>query len=203
MRRQGPEAEPIAQMFEPLAQNPPRGHVILVRSVAANPLLLAPAVEAAVHEVSKSAPVYGITTAERQLADYLAPRRLQTTLVAAFSAMALLIAAIGIYGLVQYSVTARTREIGIRVAVGAPAGEIFLLILREGMTLGVVGLCVGMLAALALSRAGASLLYGVSATDPATFLAVAGVLLTVAAGACYFPARRAMKLDPVKAVRVD
>ncbi len=203
IRRQGPEAEPIAQMFEPLAQNPPRGHVILVRSVGPNPLALAPAVEAAVHEVSKLAPVYGITTAERQLADYLAPRRLQTTLVVAFSAMALLIAAIGIYGLVQYSVTARTREIGIRVAIGSPAGQIFFLILREGMTLGFAGLCVGMLAALALSRAGASLLYGISATDPLTFLAVAAVLLTVAAAACYFPARRAMKLDPVRALRLD
>ena len=110
MRRQGLENEPVSQMFEPLAQNPPRGHVILVRSTAADPLLLAPAVEAAVHEVDRAVPVYGITTIERQLADYLAPRRLQTTFVVAFSAMALLIAAIGIYGLVQYSVTARTRD---------------------------------------------------------------------------------------------
>jgi predicted permease len=203
MRRQGLEFEPIAQMFEPLAQNSSRRFALLVRTAADNPLSLAPAVEAAIHEVAANAFAYGINTVERELAEHLAPRRLQTTLVAAFSLMALLIAAIGIYGLVQYSVTARTREIGIRIAIGARAETIFGLILREGMTLGLSGLVVGLIAALVLNRFASTLLFGVSASDPLTFLAVSGILLAVAAIACYFPARRAMKLDPVRALRFE
>lgn len=203
MRRQGPESEPIAQMFEPLAQNPGRLIEILVRASNDNPLALAPSVQAAVYEVNKSVHLYGVNTLERRLAGYLSPRRLQTTLVAAFSVMALLIAAIGIYGLVQYSVTARTREIGIRIAIGARAGTIFGLVLREGLSLGLIGTVLGVIAALALNRFAATLLFGVSATDPLTLLAVSGILLAVTAVACFFPARRAMKLDPVTALRLE
>jgi putative ABC transport system permease protein len=119
-----------------------------------------------------------------------------------FSMVALLMAAVGIYGLVQYSITTRTREIGLRMAIGAQAGDIFRMTIKEGLTLSLTGTAIGVVAAWWLGRAGSSLLFGVSATDPATFAAVSLLLTAVAAAACYFPARRAMKVDPIRALRV-
>jgi len=112
-------------------------------------------------------------------------------------------AAIGIYGLIQYSIAARTHEIGIRMAIGARAGEIFRMILSEGLKLSLTGLGLGLIGALLLGRAVSSLLFGVTATDPLTFLAVSVLLISVAAAACYFPARRAMKIEPIEALRND
>ena len=120
-----------------------------------------------------------------------------------FSAVALLMAAIGIYGLIQYSVTARTQEIGIRLALGAQASEILRMILGEGLTVGLAGIGIGFLGALLLGRAISSLLFGVSATDPATFFLVSLLLMGVTMAACYFPARRAMKVDAVEALRQE
>jgi putative ABC transport system permease protein len=117
--------------------------------------------------------------------------------------IALLIAAIGIYGLVEYSVTTRTHEIGIRMAVGAQSGEIFRLIIGEGFKLSLVGLTAGLVGAAWLGHAGSSLLFGVTATDPGTFVAVSVLLTGVVTAACYFPARRAMRLDPVAALRQE
>lgn len=112
-------------------------------------------------------------------------------------------AAIGIYGLIQYSITTRTHEIGIRMAVGAQAGEIFRMIIGEGLKLSLTGLVLGLVGALVLGRAGSSLLFGVTATDPLTFGAVSLLLTAVAIAACYFPARRAMKVEPITALRQD
>jgi ABC-type antimicrobial peptide transport system permease subunit len=112
-------------------------------------------------------------------------------------------AAIGIYGLIQYSIATRTHEIGIRMAVGAQAREIFGMIIREGLKLSLTGLVLGILGALWLGQAGSSLLYGVTATDPLTFISVSLMLTAVAMAACYFPARRAMKVDPVVALRQE
>ena len=125
MRRQGLEKEPIPQMFQPLAQNPPRHAILLVRTSMADPLSIARAVQAAVRASTKYAPVYGVTTLENQIDAFLAERRFQTWLLIGFSVAATLIAAIGIYGLIQYSITMRTHEIGIRMAVGAQAGGDF------------------------------------------------------------------------------
>jgi putative ABC transport system permease protein len=201
MRRQGLENEPIPQIFEPLAQNPSGSGSILIRTYVDDPLKMSGTIQAAVREVEKHAPVYGVTTLENRLGAFLTPRRFQTSLVAGFSAVALLIAAIGIYGLIQYSIAARTREIGIRIAVGAQAGAIFRMIVGEGLKLSLTGLALGLAGALALSRAGSSLLFGVTASDPLTFVTVSLLLIAVAAAACYFPARRAMKVDPVEALR--
>lgn len=201
MRRQGIENAPIPQVFEPLAQNPSRLATLLVRTTAADPLAVAGAVRAAVRRVDRNVPLYLVSSLEQRRGEFLAQRRFQTLLLACFSVVALLMAAIGIYGLIQYSVTARTPEIGIRMAIGAKAGEIFRMIVGEGLTLCLAGLLIGLGGALGLSHAGSALLYGVAATDPVTFAVVSMLLTATAAAACYLPARRAMKIEPLAALR--
>jgi ABC-type antimicrobial peptide transport system permease subunit len=154
-----------------------------------------------VRRVEQDAPVYGVAPLERQLGTYLTQRRFQTSLLTGFSGLALLIAAVGIYGLIQYSVETRTQEIGVRIAIGAQAGDIFRMIVGEGLALSVTGLVLGIIGAWWLGRTVSNLLFGVTAGDPLTFLTVSALLMAVAAAACYFPARRAMKVDPVAALR--
>jgi putative ABC transport system permease protein len=203
MRRQGPEREPLPQIFVPLAQNPaPRTVGLFVRASSDDPLALAAPVKAAVARVEKNAPVAGAAPLERQLDTYLTQRRFQTFLLTGFSVVALLMAAVGIYGLIQYSIATRTREIGLRVAIGAQPGDIFRMVIGEGLRLSLMGVAIGLLGALWLGRASSSLLFGVTATDPLTFATVSFLLTVVAAAACYFPARRAMRLDPIRALRV-
>jgi predicted permease len=203
MRRQGIENEPTPQLFQAIAQAPPRLAVLVVRTTAADPLKLAPAVEAAVRRVDRHVPLYGLHTVENRLAADLAPRRFHAGLLIAFSALALLMAAIGIYGLIQYSIATRTQEIGIRIAVGAQSGEIFRMVIGEGVKLSMIGLAIGLAGGLWLGQAGSRLLFGVTPTDPLTFLTVSLILIGVGAAACFFPARRAMKLDPISALRQD
>jgi putative ABC transport system permease protein len=203
MRRQGLEIEPIAQMFEPLAQNPSRLVTLLVRTSAPDPLQLTGAVQSAVRRVEKHTPVYAVATLESQMGAFLAQRRFQTMLLIGFSVAALLMAAIGIYGLIQYSIATRIHEIGIRMAIGAQAGQIFRMIIVEGLKLTLAGLILGLIGALWLGRAGSSFLFGVTATDPLTFLTVSLLLTVVAMAACYFPARRATRVEPVLALRQE
>ena len=203
MRRQGLENEPIPQMFEPLAQNPSRLATLLVRTSMDDPLKMVGTLQAAVRRVEKHAPLYGVTALENRLGAFLTERRFQTSLLIGFSVVALLMAAIGIYGLIQYSIARRTHEIGIRMAVGAQAGEIFRMIIGEGLKLSLTGLVLGLVGALWLGRAGSSLLFGVTATDPLTFITVSLLLTAVATAACYFPARRAMKVEPIVALRQE
>ncbi len=201
MRRRGLEHEPIPQMFEPMAQNPQRLVTLLVRTATDDPLRMAGALRAAIHQVEKRVPVYGVATLEHQLGLSVTERRFQTSLLTGFSVVALLMAAVGIYGLIQYSIVMRTQEIGIRMAIGAQTGEIFRMILSEGMRLSLMGLSLGLVGALWLGRVGQSLLFGVSASDPLTFIVVSLLLSMVAAAACAFPARRATKIDPAIALR--
>ncbi|HZI75236.1 MAG TPA: FtsX-like permease family protein, partial [Gemmatimonadales bacterium] len=201
MRRQGLEREPIPQMFEPLAQNPSRLATLLVRTSMDDPLKMVGAVQAAIRRVDKNVPLYGVTTLGNRLGAFLAERRFQTSLLMAFALAALLIATIGIYGLIQYTVVTRTHEIGIRMAVGAQAGEILRMIIGEGLKLSFTGLVLGLVGAWWLGRAGSSLLFGVSATDPLTFVTVSLLLTAVAIVGCYFPARRATKIEPIVALR--
>jgi ABC-type antimicrobial peptide transport system permease subunit len=202
MRRQGLEREPFPQMFVSLAQNPPRSVDLFIRTSVDDPLTMVADVRAAVRRVEKNAPVYGVAPLEQQLGTYLAQRRFQTSLLTGFSLVALLMAAVGIYGLIQYSIATRTKEIGLRMAIGAHAGDIFRMTISEGLTLSLTGLALGLVGAVWLGRAGSSLLFGVTASDPLTFTTVSLLLMAVATAACYFPARRAMTVDPIVALRV-
>jgi predicted permease len=201
MRRQGLEREPIPQMFESLTQHPPRSVDLFIRTSTDDSLAMAGTLRAAVRRVEKQAPIYGEALLDDQLGAYLTPRRFQTSLLTGFAVVALLMAAVGIYGLIQYSIATRTREIGVRMAIGAQTGDIFRMIIGEGLTLTLIGLALGLVGAWGLGRAGSSLLFGVTDTDPLTFVTVSLVLTAVALAACYVPARHAMKVEPIVALR--
>ncbi len=202
MRRQGLERQPIAQLFLPHVQSPERRMNLLIRTTG-EPTQLAPAVRNAIHSIDGRVLIYGVSTLENQMAGASAQRRFQTWLLTLFSVLALLLASIGIYGLLHQSVVLRTREIGTRLALGARPTDVLRLVLGEGIHLAFCGIAVGILAAFGLTRVLASLLFGVTATDATTFIAVPLVLLSAAALACWFPARRATKVDPLVALRCE
>ena len=153
--------------------------------------------------VEKDLVIQKVTTLEQQIGESLAQRRFQTWLLGMFSAIALLLAAIGIYGVMYHSVTQRTHEFGVRVALGAGRGDVLRIVLGQAVFLVAAGAAIGTVAALALTRMLASLLYGVSAADPITFAAVFLILVSSALVASYLPARRAMNVDPMVALRYE
>jgi putative ABC transport system permease protein len=159
------------------------------------------AVQAAVRRVDKRTPLYGVATLKKQLAAPLALRRFQTALVILFSAVALVMAAVGIYGLMHYSVTSHTPEIGLRMAVGAKRRDIVRLIAREVVRLSGTGIALGLVATFMVARIGASLLFGVMPGDPVTLTGVGLFLSLVAAAASYLPVRRAIDISPIAALR--
>jgi putative ABC transport system permease protein len=138
-----------------------------------------------------------------RLADSLAPERLNLTLLGLFAAVALLLASVGLYGVISYAVTQRTRELGLRMAFGAQSRDVLTLVLGQGMMLAIVGVALGLMGALALTRVMESMLFGVSATDPLTFVVIALLLICVSLLACLIPARRATKVDPLVALRYE
>jgi len=158
-------------------------------------------VKAAIWAVNKTQPISKIETLEQVLSASLARRRLYMILLGVFAGAALLLASVGIYGVVSYSVNQRTQEMGIRIAVGAERGDVLRLVLGQGARAALLGIAAGIAAALVLTRLMASLLFDVSATDPLTYLAVATLLTLVALSASYIPARRAMRVDPMVALR--
>jgi len=175
----------------------------LVVRTSVEPLSLVSAVREAIREADPAQPVSNVRTMDELLGRETAQRRLGATLVLSFAALALLLAALGIYGVLAYFVTQHVPEIGVRLALGARPADILGLVLRRGMTLTLIGLALGLLAAYALTRLMAGLLFGVSATDPLTYAAVALVIAAVALAACLIPARRAMKIDPMEALRYE
>ena len=153
--------------------------------------------------MNKDLAVYRVGTTEEVLANSIARPRLRTMLVGIFAAVALILAALGIYAVLSYSVSQRRHEIGIRMALGAWGKDVLQLIVGQGVRLALVGMAVGVLGALALSRFLANLLYGVKPTDPATFVVVSAVLMAVSVLASYIPARRATTVDPIVALRYE
>ena len=153
--------------------------------------------------VNKDLPPFNIRTMEQAISTSLAPRRFTMMLIGLFATLAVTLTAVGIYGVVSYSVSRQTREIGLRMALGAPRRAVLALVLRQGMTVVLVGTSVGLAGSLALTHLLANQLFGVSATDPATFAIVALVLMLVALTACYVPARRATQVDPMEALRCE
>ena len=202
LRRQGPETPPIPQAFVPYAQAPSRNMVLLVRGVGAVQTQgLAAALRSRMAEVDRSVPLYGVSPLDEALGRYLLERRFQSALLGLFSVIALVLAALGIYGLLQYSVSQRTREIGVRLALGGTSAQVVGMVLRQGLSLAIRGLAVGLVAALLLSWALSALLFRASGLDPTHLLSTTAILLLTAAAACYLPARRAARVDPVTALR--
>ena len=179
------------------------GNMELALRTSSDPLSLAAAVRDEVHELDKDQSVADIQTLDQVVSASLAQPRLNTLLLAGFAALALLLAAIGIYGVISYSIAQRTREIGIRMALGAGRGDVLKLVIKHGTILALTGAAIGLVGALTLTRLMSSLLYGVQPSDPPTFLAVFVVLVGVALLASYIPARRATKVDPMVALRCE
>jgi len=187
-------------LYLPLLQNREVFVSIQVRT-ASDPAALLPAVEREVASLDRNLPVYNARTLAEQVALALWEQRTAAVLIGLFGVLALVVASIGLYSVVAQAVAHRTREIGIRMAIGAKSGDVLGMLVRNGMTLAVIGVLAGTAAASVLTRLEASLLYAVSATDPATFVSIALVLLLVSPAASYLPARAATRIDPVAALR--
>ena len=174
---------------------------LVLRATAANPTALIESMRAAVREIDPTLPLFQIQTLNTVISESVADRRLNGVLLGTFATIALGLAALGLYGVMAYSVTQRTRELGIRMALGAQRGDVSRLVIGGGMKLAAIGCGVGLVAAFALTRLLKSLLYGVAPTDPLTFGAVVLLLGIGALLANYIPARRAVRVDPMVALR--
>jgi predicted permease len=198
-----------AELYVPFMQLPdaamklaPAGTAIMVRSNGPDPRLFA-SLRRANKEMSAEQVIYGPQTMEHMISDSLASRRFSMILLGLFAALALALSSVGIYGVVSCLVGQRTHEIGVRIALGARRRDVLNLILSQGARLALLGIAIGIAASLGLTRLMARMLYGVSATDPLTFIGVAAILAIVALAACYIPTRRAMRIDPIVALRCD
>ncbi|HEV2690532.1 MAG TPA: ABC transporter permease [Bryobacteraceae bacterium] len=194
---------PVSTIYYAGLQAPFRAISFVLRTSGGDPLSLVPAVRREVQALDRNMPVYRPATMEERLSDSLARTRFSTTLLSVFAALALLLASIGIYGVISYIVSQRGQEIGIRMALGARPRDAVLLVLRQGATPVVVGIAAGFVASLGATRMLSSLLYGVSATDPVIFICLSLFLAGVALAACYIPARKATKVDPMIALRYE
>ena len=188
------------EVYMPLRQLPPDGMTLLVKS-AQDPAAMVSAVRAVVASIDKEQPIFRIATMQEVVNASVSTRRITLILLGLFSGLALALAAIGIYGVISYSVAQRAREIGIRMALGAQSRDVLRLVLTQGGRIAIAGIATGTAASVGLTRLMAKLLYSVSAADPATFAAVAFVLALVAMAACYIPARRTLRVDPLIALR--
>lgn len=198
------DADAGAQMYVPYAQDAGWGSLTLaIRTTTSDPASLAPAARNGIRSLDKSLPVYNVRTMGEVLAASVADRRTSMLLFTTFAIVAMLLAMIGIYGVTAYYVTQRTHEIGIRMALGAQLRDVMRLVLKRGLTLALIGVGVGVAGALALTRLLSTLLFGVTAVDAATFATVSLGLIAVAIVACYIPARRATKVDPLVALRYE
>jgi putative ABC transport system permease protein len=207
-RQFGLDREVNLEVFLPDAQSPGNSNMLVTRVAPgqnnqAGLSGLSAAIRDQARALDPGEPVYQVVKMNERLSDSFAPRRFQTLLFGAFAALALAIAAVGIYGVVSYAVSRRTHEIGVRMALGATPRDALKMVIRQGMLLALIGVGLGVAAALALTRVMKSLLFNVSANDPATFVGVALLLVAVALIASYIPARRATKVDPLQALRQE
>jgi predicted permease len=202
IRHDGLNIEPQPTLFLCNFQAPSLFTNLVVRTEG-DPMAAVSAIKEAMRQVDPDQGAAEVVSMEQLLSNSIAGPRLQTVLLGAFGALGLVLACIGVYAVISYSVAQRVREVGIRLALGASPNIIRALVLREGMTLAAAGVALGILAALALTRYLSTLLYAVKATDPAVFAAVAVLLLTTAAAGCWFPARRATTVDPAIVLREE
>jgi putative ABC transport system permease protein len=207
VRHFGLDEKPMPEAYAPYLQDPlsdslPHFMTLVIRADSGQATLAARLREE-IHALDKGTPVIAIKSMNDYLYESLSRRRFNMVLLGIFAGLALLLAAVGIYGVMSYTVTQRTHEIGVRMAIGARARDILRLVIGQAMTLALAGLAIGLVASFALTRLMESLLYGVSATDPLTFILISLVLTGVALGACFIPARRATKVDPGVALRYE
>jgi putative ABC transport system permease protein len=202
MRRTGFDRAVRYETFLPFSQNQARSLTLVVRTTG-TPSAISGSVREVVQSIDRDQPVFAVETMDRTLAGMVAERRFSMVLLGTFAALALVLAVVGIYGVTAYLVAQRAREIGVRIALGAEPRSVVRMVVRQGMTVAAIGLAAGVVGALVLTRLMTGLLYGVSATDATTFVAVTGVLLLVTVVANYLPARRAARADPVVALRAE
>jgi putative ABC transport system permease protein len=202
VKRDGMDEEIEPAVYAAYAKSPWRSMTVVVKT-ANDPVQIVAAVQNELRGIDRDQPVFNVQTMDRVVHESLAPQRVTTALMGIFALVALALATIGIYAVTSYSVAQRTHEIGVRMALGAQRGDILRMIVRQGMTLTVVGLVVGLGASFAVTRGMSKILYGVTATDPLTFVGISLLLAAVAFAANYFPARRATKVDPMTALRCE
>jgi putative ABC transport system permease protein len=199
----GLDVPPMPEMYWAVAQSPGTPALAVVVRTAGDPLSLAGPVRAAIAEIDPAQPVFDLQTLEQVVGSSLGQRRFTLTLMLVFGLIALVLAAVGIYGVMAYTVAQRTREIGIRVALGARAGTVVGMVLRDGMKLVALGVVLGTASALAVTRVARTLLYGVSAADSLTYVVIAVLLSAVGLAAIVIPALRATRIDPMRALRTE
>ena len=190
-------------IYNALLQEPTRGGSLVIKTELADPLSLTTAVRNEVRKIDPDLPLTNIATMDDRLSKAVAQPRFRTILIALFAAVALMLACLGIYGVISYSVTLRTHEIGIRMALGAQTGDVLRMVIRQAMVLAVIGVTLGLAASYALTSLMSKLLFGVQPTDPATFVGTAAILSITALLASYLPARRATKIDPLQALHYE
>ena len=195
-------SEPVAELYMPYDQQPERGMSLMIRYRDGGTGVAA-AVRNEVLALDKDQPVYSIRTLDSVLSESVATPRFRTLLLGVFAGVALILAGVGIYGVISYAVSQRTQEIGIRMALGARATDVLKLVVKGGMMLVLIGVAIGLAGAFALTRLLTTLLFGVTPTDAATFATVSVGLIVVALFACFIPARRATKVDPLVALRYE
>jgi putative ABC transport system permease protein len=201
-KRQGVDQPIRIESWMPLAQSPARSMEVVLRTTG-DPLALGNAAREAVWSIDRDLPIPRMQTLEQNLSARVAQRRLNMLLLGLFASVAMVLAAVGIYGVMNYTVTQRTNEIGIRMALGAQTRDVLRLVVGEGMILALLGVVIGLVMTFAFTRLMASLLFGVSVSDPLTFAAIAALLFGVALLACWIPARRATDVDPMVALRYE
>jgi putative ABC transport system permease protein len=202
VRQSGLDEEAAPHLYIPYLQFSPARAGVLVRTTG-DPLSMVGAVRTSIQSVDHDQPIYNVSTMTEMISTAIAPRRLNLVLLGGFALTALTLAAVGIYGVMANLVTQRTGEIGLRMALGARPRDVLRLVIVRGLSLALLGVGVGLGASFALARLMATLLYGVSTSDPTTFAAITGLLLSVALLACFVPARRASKVDPMVALRYE
>jgi putative ABC transport system permease protein len=179
------------------------GMTVIAKTASSDPNLLVAAMREQVKSIDRDQPVYNIRTMDEIRSDSVSTERLNLALLSIFAGLALVLAIVGIYGVMSYSVTQRTHEIGIRMAIGAKPVDVFRMVIGQGMMLALIGVACGLLGAFGLTRLMASMLFGVEPTDPVTFASIAILLTAVALVACYLPSRRATKVDPMVSLRYE
>ena len=202
VKNNGLGAKQSPTIYEPFEQGPAIPISLFLRS-SSNPESLIAGARDVIQSIDKELPISNIKTGEQLLYEAVGQPRFHTTLIGMFAGLALLLAAVGIYGVISYSVAQRTHEIGVRLAVGARPRDVLVMVIKQGMMLTLAGTAIGVVAAYGLTRLLESLLFQVSATDPLTFGGVAFLLVSVAFLACWIPARRATKVDPMIALRYE